>query len=99
MRHTSLHSSAVTGCTESRAVRTSAMSASFGLALAAASVTGFGTSHTARTSTHCHSPVSSFGIGMRQRAHLDDADDLLVLARMIEEAEVAELIALMLLRA
>jgi len=31
------------------------------------------------------------GIGVRGCAHLDDADDLLVLARMIEKAEVAQL--------
>jgi hypothetical protein len=63
MRHTSAHSSGLTGCTERRAVRTSAIWASFGLALAAASDTGLGISHTARTSTHCHTPVSSLGSG------------------------------------
>jgi hypothetical protein len=63
MRHTSIHSSAVTGCTERRAVRTSAMAESFGLAFAAARVTGFGMSQTARASTHFHTPVSSFGSG------------------------------------
>ena len=40
MRHTSFHSSGRTGWTESRAVRTNTMSESFGLALAAARVTG-----------------------------------------------------------
>ena len=63
MRHTSFHSSGVTGWTESRAVRTSAMAASLGLAFAAASVTGFGISQTARTSTHFHTPVSSLESG------------------------------------
>ena len=63
MRQTSFHSSGVTGCTDSRDVRTSAMAESFGLALAAASVTGLGMSHTARTSTHYHTPVSSFWSG------------------------------------
>ena len=91
MRHTSFHSSAVTGWTESRAVLTSAMAASFGLALAAARLTGLGMSQTARTSTHFQMPVSSVGVGMGGGAHLDHADDLLVLARVIEEAEVAQL--------
>ena len=67
------------------------MAESFGLAFAAARLTGLGMSQTARTSTHFHTPVSSFGVGVRQRTHLDDADDLLVLARMIEKAEVAQL--------
>ena len=63
MRHTSFHSSGFTGWTERREVRTSVMSASFGLALASARVTGLGTSQTARTSTHFQVPVSSFGSG------------------------------------
>src|SRR5690606_5859122 len=52
MRQTSRHSASVTGWTERRPSRTSAMSASFGLALISASVGGFGTSLTARMSTH-----------------------------------------------
>ena len=91
MRQTSAHSSAVTGCTERRELMTSTILASFGLALAASSVTGFGTGATAFTSTHSHLPLSSLAIGMGERDHLQDADDLLALVRVIEEAQVAEL--------
>ena len=42
MRQTSLHSAAETGCTESREFFVSTMLSSIGFALAAASVTGFG---------------------------------------------------------
>src|SRR5262249_15660313 len=63
MRHTSFHSAAVTGCTDSRVEFTSAMFRSFGFSLMAASVTGFGMSATALTSTHSHVPELSFGSG------------------------------------
>ena len=91
MRHTSFHSSGRTGWTESREVRTSAMSASFGLALAAARVTGLRhIAHGAHVDALPGARVV-LGVGMRRRAHLDDADDLLALARVIEKAEVAQL--------
>ena len=59
MRQTSSHSSARTGCTESRIEVTRLIFASFGLALTAASPTGTGMSQTARTSTHSQVPVVS----------------------------------------
>ena len=60
---TIFHSSAVTGCTDSREYFTSAMSVSFVSALIAASVTGVVSGLTALTSTQTNLPVLSVGSG------------------------------------
>ena len=73
MRQTSFHSGAVTGCTESREFTTSIILASFGFALTATSVTGFGMALSARTSTHCHVPGIVLGVGMGERRYFQDA--------------------------
>ena len=75
MRLTIPHSSAETGCTESRELLTSTMSFSDLVALISASVTGFFTSLTAATSTHSQMPVPSVEFRMRFGHHLDHADD------------------------
>ena len=91
MRQTSAHSAAVTGCTDRRELLTSTILASFGLALAAASDTGFGMSaHGAHVDAFPDARIV-LGILMGERRHLHDADDLLVIAGVIEEGEVAEL--------
>ena len=86
---TRAHSSAVTGCTDSREYLTSAMSLSFGSALTAASVTGFGTGFTRlHVDRHEHALlVGRVRIGFLD--DLDDADDLLLVAGVIEEGEIA----------
>ena len=84
------HPRRVTGCTESREYFTSAMSLSFGSALIAASVTGFGSGSTARG---LHGDPGLALLGGRIRIgfadHLADADDLLLVAGVIEEKLVA----------
>ena len=91
MRQTSFHSSGVTGCTDSRPRLTSAISASFGLALIV---------FERRRVRHVldGADVDAFpalvvgrGVVMRQRADLGDADDVEPLVGVVEEAEVADL--------
>ena len=60
---TIFHSSAVTGCTDSREYFTSAMSASFLSALIAAIVTGVFSGLSALMSTQTNLPVLSVGSG------------------------------------
>ena len=86
---TAFHSSAVTGCTDSREYFTSAMAASFLSALMAAIVTGFGSGLSALMSTQTNFPVLSVGIGIGLLDDLGDADDLLALVGMVEERLVA----------
>src|SRR5579883_154190 len=67
MAQTCFHSAAVTGCTERRDCLTSAMSASLGSALIAASVTGVGIGATALRSTATNILLLSVGSGKCSR--------------------------------
>src|SRR4029079_1521843 len=65
---TSFHSASVTGCTDRRPYFTSAMPLSFGSALIAASVTGFGSGLSATVVTATHgSPLAAVGSGNDSR--------------------------------
>jgi len=65
---TSFHSASVTGCTDRRPYFTSAMPLSFGSALIAASVTGFGSGLSATVVTATHgSPLAAVGSGIDSR--------------------------------
>ena len=80
----------MTGCTDSREYFTSAMSLSFGSALIAASVTGFGNGST-RRGVH-GDPGLAFFRGRVRIGFADDladADHLLLVAGVIEEKIVA----------
>ncbi len=91
MRQTSAHSAAVTGCTDRRELLTSTILASFGLALAAAERHRLGhIGDRAHVDAFPHAGIV-LGIGMGERRHLHDADDLLAIVGVIEEGEVAEL--------
>ena len=65
------------------------MSLSFGSALIAASVTGLGTGPTAFTSTATQPSSLRRRIREMLADHLDDADDILAFAGMIEKGAVA----------
>ena len=82
---TIFHCSGVTGCTERREYFASAMSASRGSALTAASVTGFGNGFTALTVDRDEDLLLVGRIGIGFAYHLHDADDLLLLAGVIEQ--------------
>lgn len=91
MRQTKAHSSSETGCTDSLEFLTRAISASFGSAFISPSVTGFGKAPTAQTSTQFQRPVGSVELGMNFVDHPHDADDLLLMNRVVEKAQIAAL--------
>ena len=91
MRQTSFHSAGVTGCTESRPSRTSAISESFGFALT--SLERRRVRHIAHGADVDALParIVGGGVGVGKRADLGDADDVQPLVGMVEEAEIADL--------